>query len=93
MPDPVALRVVDKDNKPNEAVVDALKHLLAIAERGELTAFAYATVRRDGSFQTWWSTGKDMNFALHTGIARLNWRYHAEAFSEEQSDHNPESEK
>lgn len=83
MSEVVSLRAVEPTKpEPVAEVVEALKALLTMAERGEIVAVGYAMVRRDDSFQTWWSGANNTNFSLCTGIARLNWRYQAEAFSE-----------
>lgn len=88
----VPFKVVSNDCETVPDIVEALEKLLAAAKAGRLQQLAYATVHKDGSFNTWWHgerTG-DMDFALGMGIVRLAWRFQNEAFSEISSGHDDE---
>ena len=87
MADVVQFKVVDSTAEPNAEVIESLEALLSQAKAGVITALGYATVTNDGSFQTFWTGGKNMNFALCAGIMRLSWRYQDEAFGERTTDH------
>lgn len=85
--DVVPLKIVDSETEPNPEVVAALEGLLAEAKAGNVRGLGYALVLADGSFQTFWTGGKNMNFALAAGIMRLAWRYQSEAFNEREGEH------
>lgn len=71
---PISQDVVIPD-RPVDDVVDVLRELLAEAERGELLAFACATLDRGQNGAIRWSyCGRLHGFALMGAVARLQYR-------------------
>ena len=56
--------------QPNEDLVNRLKNLLAMAERGELMSIAYVGFRDDGAMNYSWAKGNDSR-ELVAGVSRL----------------------
>ena len=61
-------------DEPVAALVETLEHLLAEARKGDIRAFAFATVRRD-SKGTGWDGAEGTSDAVGAAVAMLFHRY------------------
>lgn len=59
------------EGKPSQSIISKIKHLLACAERGEVTALAYAYIRPNGNSVSGWETTSRLQWTSLIGSVAL----------------------